>query len=83
MSKTGFPGRRAARARRHADAAQRGQRDEHDPRAAGRAVAEVPDWQELRDAGAAIKARVMATLPEQLERLEASVSARAAGALGA
>ena len=36
-------------------------------------VAEVPDWEELRDAGAAIKARVMATLPEQLERLEAAV----------
>jgi L-lactate dehydrogenase complex protein LldF len=41
-------------------------------------VAEVPDWQELRDAGAAIKAQVMATLPEQLERLEASVT-RAGG----
>ncbi len=34
-------------------------------------VAEVPDWEALRDAGAAIKARAMATLPEQLERLEA------------
>ncbi|MGH2944655.1 MAG: LUD domain-containing protein, partial [Solirubrobacteraceae bacterium] len=41
-------------------------------------VAELPDWQELRDAGAAIKARAMATLPEQLERLEASVT-RAGG----
>jgi L-lactate dehydrogenase complex protein LldF len=40
-----------------------------------RAVAEVPDWQALRDAGAAIKARAMATLPEQLERLEAAVQA--------
>jgi L-lactate dehydrogenase complex protein LldF len=38
-------------------------------------VAELPDWQELRDAGAAIKARAMATLPEQLERLEAAVAA--------
>ncbi|HEV7804741.1 MAG TPA: lactate utilization protein B [Solirubrobacteraceae bacterium] len=38
-------------------------------------VAEVPDWQELRDAGAAIKARAMATLPEQLERLETEVTA--------
>jgi L-lactate dehydrogenase complex protein LldF len=38
-------------------------------------VAELPDWQELRDAGAAIKAHAMATLPEQLERLEAAVSA--------
>ena len=38
-------------------------------------VGELPDWQELRDAGAAIKARALATLPEQLERLEASVAA--------
>jgi L-lactate dehydrogenase complex protein LldF len=38
-----------------------------------RAVGELPDWEALRDAGAAIKARAMATLPEQLERLEASV----------
>jgi L-lactate dehydrogenase complex protein LldF len=38
-------------------------------------VAEVPDWQQLRDAGAAIKARAMATLPEQLERLETAVAA--------
>ena len=38
------------------------------------AVAEVPDWEALRDAGSAIKARAMATLPEQLERLEASVA---------
>jgi L-lactate dehydrogenase complex protein LldF len=41
-------------------------------------VSEVPDWERLRDAGSAIKARAMATLPEQLERLEASV-ARAGG----
>jgi L-lactate dehydrogenase complex protein LldF len=38
------------------------------------AVAEVGDWEALRDAGSAIKARAMATLPEQLERLEASVT---------
>ena len=38
-------------------------------------VAEVDDWEALREAGAAIKARAMATLPEQLERLEASVTA--------
>jgi L-lactate dehydrogenase complex protein LldF len=43
-----------------------------------RAIGEVPDWEALRDAGAAIKARAMATLPEQLERLEASVT-RAGG----
>jgi L-lactate dehydrogenase complex protein LldF len=41
-----------------------------------RAVAEVPDWEALRDAGAAIKARAMATLPEQLERLEMAVTER-------
>ena len=43
-----------------------------------RAVAELPDWEALRDAGEAIKARVMASLPEQLEALEASVT-RAGG----
>jgi L-lactate dehydrogenase complex protein LldF len=43
-----------------------------------RAVGELPDWEALRDAGAAIKAHAMATLPEQLERLEASVE-RAGG----
>ncbi len=43
-----------------------------------RAIGELPDWEALRDAGAAIKARAMATLPEQLERLEASVE-RAGG----
>ena len=41
-----------------------------------RAIEELPDWEALRDAGAAIKARAMATLPEQLERLEAAVVAR-------
>jgi L-lactate dehydrogenase complex protein LldF len=40
-----------------------------------RAVAELPDWEALRDAGEAIKARAMATLPEQLERLEEAVVA--------
>jgi L-lactate dehydrogenase complex protein LldF len=38
-------------------------------------VGELPDWEALRDAGAAIKARALATLPEQLERLEARVAA--------
>src|SRR5919201_685919 len=41
-------------------------------------VAELPDWAELREAGAAIKDRALATLPEQLERLEAAVQ-RAGG----
>ncbi len=39
-------------------------------------VAEMPDWEELRDAGSAIKADVMARLPELLEQLEAQVIAR-------
>ncbi|HEY5050239.1 MAG TPA: LutB/LldF family L-lactate oxidation iron-sulfur protein [Acidothermaceae bacterium] len=39
-------------------------------------VAEVADWEQLRDAGAAIKADVMARLPELLEQLEAAVTAR-------
>src|SRR3954464_12386676 len=43
-----------------------------------RAVGELPDWEALRDAGEAIKAQALATLPEQLERLEAAVT-RAGG----
>jgi len=39
-----------------------------------RTIQELPDWEQLREAGAAIKARAMATLPEQLERLEAAVT---------
>jgi L-lactate dehydrogenase complex protein LldF len=38
-----------------------------------RAVAELPDWEALRDAGEAVKAQAMATLPELLEQLEAAV----------
>jgi L-lactate dehydrogenase complex protein LldF len=38
-------------------------------------VGELPDWEALREAGAAIKARAMATLPEQLELLERNVGA--------
>jgi L-lactate dehydrogenase complex protein LldF len=38
-----------------------------------RAVAELPDWEALRDAGEAIKASAMARLPELLEQLEVSV----------
>jgi L-lactate dehydrogenase complex protein LldF len=40
-----------------------------------RVVDELPDWEELRAAGAAIKDRALAALPEQLERLEAKVTA--------
>jgi L-lactate dehydrogenase complex protein LldF len=41
----------------------------------GRVIAEVPDWQELRAAGSALKADVMARLPELLEQLEERVTA--------
>jgi L-lactate dehydrogenase complex protein LldF len=39
-------------------------------------VAEVPDWEELRLAGEAIKASTMASLPELLVQLEERVTAR-------
>jgi L-lactate dehydrogenase complex protein LldF len=41
-----------------------------------RVVAEVPDWEDLREEGRRIKAEAMAALPEHLERLEAAVTAR-------
>ncbi len=37
-------------------------------------VAELPDWQDLREAGRQIKDRVMRHLPEFLEQLEASIA---------
>jgi L-lactate dehydrogenase complex protein LldF len=40
-----------------------------------RAVSELPDWPDLRHAGAAIKDDVLARLPELLEQLEANVTA--------
>ncbi len=39
-------------------------------------VSELPDWEELRDAGRAIKESVMARLPELLEQFEANFTAR-------
>ena len=39
------------------------------------AIGELPDWQQLRDAGSAIKADVLARLPELLEELETKVTA--------
>ncbi|WBB71180.1 LutB/LldF family L-lactate oxidation iron-sulfur protein [Micromonospora sp. WMMD812] len=41
----------------------------------GAVIGELPDWEQLRAAGAAIKADVMARLPELLEQLEAAVTA--------
>ena len=41
-----------------------------------RVVAELPDWEPLRDAGQAIKADTMAHLDSYLEQLEANVSRR-------
>jgi L-lactate dehydrogenase complex protein LldF len=43
-----------------------------------RVVAELPDWEKLRDAGSAIKANVMARLPELLEQFEAAATAAGA-----
>jgi L-lactate dehydrogenase complex protein LldF len=40
----------------------------------GRVIAELPDWQQLRDAGSALKADTMARLPELLEQLETRVT---------
>ncbi|WP_432829099.1 LutB/LldF family L-lactate oxidation iron-sulfur protein [Dactylosporangium sp. CA-092794] len=42
----------------------------------GAVVAEVPDWEELRRAGEALKASAMARLPELLVQLEEQVTAR-------
>ena len=76
--KDGFP--RAARAaladtqlRRNLGHATRTIRDKR-----ARVVAEVPDWEALRDAGAAIKDRALRHLDVHLERLEESVQ-RAGG----
>ncbi|MDO5618930.1 LutB/LldF family L-lactate oxidation iron-sulfur protein [Kocuria sp.] len=41
-----------------------------------RVVGELPDWQDLRDAGSAIKQEVAAHLPELLEQFETNVRAR-------
>ncbi len=42
----------------------------------GAVVAEVPDWEELREAGRAIKAATMSRLDEHLQTLEAAVTDR-------
>ena len=41
-----------------------------------RVVGELPDWEDLRDAGSATKEAVMAQLPELLERFEKNFTAR-------
>ncbi|MDO3703058.1 LutB/LldF family L-lactate oxidation iron-sulfur protein [Micromonospora sp. C28SCA-DRY-2] len=41
----------------------------------GAVIRELPDWEQLRAAGSAIKADVLARLPELLEQLEAAVTA--------
>ena len=43
-----------------------------------RVVAELPDWQALRDAGSALKADVLARLPELLVQFEAAATAAGA-----
>lgn len=52
----------------HATRTIRGKRDMR--------VAEMPDWQELREAASAVKNEVMSHLPEYLEQFEANVQAR-------
>lgn len=42
----------------------------------GRVVSEVPDWEDLRQAGSALKQNVMANLPALLEQLEQNVTKR-------
>ncbi|MCO8273547.1 LutB/LldF family L-lactate oxidation iron-sulfur protein [Actinoplanes sp. TRM 88003] len=41
----------------------------------GRVIAELPDWQELRSAGSALKTYTMANMPRLLEQLEEKVTA--------
>ena len=41
----------------------------------GAVIGELPDWQELRTAGSALKTDTMARLPELLEQLESTVTA--------
>ncbi len=75
MTATGFP---AAAHRELQDARLRANLERATSVIRGKraaAVAELADWDELRDAGAAIKARALANLPEQLERLESQVQA--------
>jgi hypothetical protein len=64
-----------ARAGRHPAAPQHRPGDHDHPRQARRVVAEVPDWEELREAGRTLKAATMARLPELLEQLEERVTA--------
>ena len=72
----GVPGRRAHRARRpRSCVATSAGPPRRSATSALRAIAEVPDWAELRHAGAAIKDDVLARLPELLEQLEANVVA--------
>ena len=71
MSCKAFPRAAARGARRRAAAPQPAQGDAHDPRQARAVVGEVPDWEELREAGRAIKQQTLAHLDEYLEQLEA------------
>ena len=53
-----------------------------DPRQAAEVVAEVPDWEELREAGRAIKERVLRHLDDYLIELETAVQRAAAWCTG-
>jgi L-lactate dehydrogenase complex protein LldF len=67
-----FSNRREDRARGHATQAQ--PRSCHANHQRELVVAELPDWQDLREAGRQIKDRVMRHLPAFLEHLEASIT---------
>ena len=61
-----FPEAAARELANAAAAREPARRDGHDPRKRARVVAELPDWEELREAGRAIKADVLARLDEYL-----------------
>ena len=64
--------RRRRRRSRTPAAGERPPRDDDDPRQAGAGVGEVPDWEELRDAGAAIKDHTLLSLDASPARARGS-----------
>jgi L-lactate dehydrogenase complex protein LldF len=71
-----FPGRRPQGPARRPAARQPRPRDHHHPDKRARVVGEVPDWEQLRAAGKAVKTATMARLDELLVQLEEQVTAR-------
>jgi L-lactate dehydrogenase complex protein LldF len=71
-----FPTAGTPGAGRHPAARQHRPGDDDDPRQARGGRREVPDWEELREAGRTLKASTMARLPELLAQLEERVTAQ-------